>query len=84
MSDNGAKFAKNSVVDILIPEASSVDIEDTLGTSEAIRDLDDTTLVTSIAQRTLLFFGKELDLEHMNAMSYLSSGEMQMNSFPYM
>lgn len=57
MSIGSAEFAENSIVDVLIPEASSVGIEEALAASEAARDEDDSALITSVSQRTLLFFG---------------------------
>ena len=60
MSNSCSEFAKDSVLDFLIPEASEVDIEDALSSSEAAREIDDTALITSIPQRTLLFFGTHM------------------------
>ena len=59
MASSSSEFAKDSVLDFLIPEASEVDIEDALRSSEAAREIDDTALITSITQRTLLFFGTQ-------------------------
>ncbi|MCJ1475964.1 hypothetical protein MMC13_004628 [Lambiella insularis] len=60
MSNSNAEFAENSIVDVLIPEASSVDIEEALAASETARDEDDSALITSITQRNLLFFDETL------------------------
>ena len=57
MASSSSKFAEDSLLDFLIPEASGIDIEDALSSSEAAREVDDTALITSIAQRSLLFFG---------------------------
>ena len=57
MSRDSAEFAETSVVDVLIPEASSVDIEEALASSEVARYEDDSALITSVPQRSLLFFG---------------------------
>ncbi|MCJ1284750.1 hypothetical protein MMC26_004086 [Xylographa opegraphella] len=62
MSRNSSEFAETSVVDVLIPEASSVDIEEALASSETTRDEDDTALITSVPQRSLLFFDEKLSI----------------------
>jgi hypothetical protein len=53
MSD--AEFAKNSILEISVPQASDLDIEEIL---QAAEDEDASTLISSIPQRSLLFFGK--------------------------
>ena len=55
MSD--AEFAKNSVLDILIPETTDLDIEEALSSIDETRESDDTALISSIPQRSLLYFG---------------------------
>ncbi|MCJ1385036.1 hypothetical protein MMC17_008154 [Xylographa soralifera] len=62
MSRNSTEFAETSVVDVLIPEASSVDIEEALASSEAARYEDDSALITSVLQRSLLFFDEKLSI----------------------
>ena len=57
MSRDSAEFAATSAVDVLIPESSSVNIEEALASSEAARYEDDSALITSVQQRSLLFFG---------------------------
>jgi len=74
MSSSSAEFADSSVLDFLIPHASSVDIEDALGSSETARDVDDSALITSIPQRNLLFFGMISVLPLQDVMSYSSLG----------
>ncbi|MCJ1400170.1 hypothetical protein MMC11_003374 [Xylographa trunciseda] len=62
MSRDSAEFAQNSVVDVLIPEASSVDIEEALASSGTARYEDDSALITSLPQRSLLFFDEKLSI----------------------
>ncbi|MCJ1433996.1 hypothetical protein MMC27_003361 [Xylographa pallens] len=62
MSRDSAEFAETSVVDVLIPEASSVDIEEALASSVAARYEDDSALITSVPQRSLLFFDEQLSI----------------------
>ncbi len=56
MSD--VNFAQNSVLDILIPQKTDLDIEEALASAETVNDNDDDGLITSIPQRNLLYFGK--------------------------
>ena len=49
MADN--TFASNTVVELLIPQAADLDIEEILQTADV------ENLATSIKQRDLLFFG---------------------------
>lgn len=51
-------FVEKSIGDIIVPEASEVDLEVALGTSDANGEGEQRSLVPSIAQRQTLFFGK--------------------------
>ena len=61
MSVSSAEFAKGSTLDIIIPQASNVDIEEALSSSKSAGEPDDGALVTSILQRSLLFFGTKIN-----------------------
>ena len=52
-----AYFVRDSVLEILIPQASDQDIEDIL---QAAEDTDAKALVSSIPQREVLFFGRRI------------------------
>ena len=49
------KFVEESILDILIPEASQLDIEEALRSTDA--DVDHSALIPTIPQRKLLYFG---------------------------
>lgn len=68
MSSNDNEFAKSSVLDILIPESSNLDIEEALGSTESAREADDLALITTIPQRSLLFFGMS---QYLHAQNYI-------------
>lgn len=51
------KFVEQSIVDILIPQASDLDIEEALAAAYNEKDLD-APVLSSIPQRDVLFFGK--------------------------
>ena len=55
MSD--VDFVKSSTLEIVVPDASDLDIEETL---RIAADKDESTLISSISQRSLLFFGMAL------------------------
>jgi hypothetical protein len=67
----GDILAEHSLLDIFIPEASDLDIEEALGSSGSGRGDDDGPLIAAIPQRSLLFFGKPMAL-CWDAMSYSS------------
>lgn len=52
-----AHFVRDSVLEILIPQASDWNIEEILRAAE---DADATALVSSIPQRDVLFFGRRI------------------------
>lgn len=83
MSNIGAEFAENSVVDFLIPHASEVDIEEALGSSETAQDVDDSALITSIPQRNLLFFGMNSARPLQDCNVLLIARVLQMRRFQY-
>lgn len=66
MSNGDTLFVQGSVLDIFIPEASELDIQEALGASKTSRNIDDSALVTSIPQRNLLFFGMSVIRAHLN------------------
>jgi len=84
MSNSSAEFAENSVLDFLIPHASEVDIEEALGSSETAQDVDESALITSIPQRSLLFFGMNSARPLQNCNVLLISRLLQMRRFQYM
>ncbi len=53
-------FVETSVLDVLVPQASNVDIEELLGSAEEQGNggLDGCSLAASILQRDILYFGK--------------------------
>ena len=51
------EFVEQSIVDILIPQASDLDIEEALATAYSEKELD-APVLSSIPQRDVLFFGK--------------------------
>ena len=51
-------FIEKSICDIIVPEASEIDLEAALRTSDANEKGEQPSLVPSIAQRQTLFFGK--------------------------
>ena len=55
MSD--VDFVKSSTLEIVVPDSSDLDIEETL---RLAADEDESTLISSISQRSLLFFGMAL------------------------
>ncbi|MCJ1354311.1 MAG: hypothetical protein MMC33_004299 [Icmadophila ericetorum] len=55
------KFVEESIVDILIPEASDLDIEEALGIAYSERESDGPVL-SSIPQRDVLFFDERLSI----------------------
>jgi hypothetical protein len=57
MANAKTEFAESSIFDYLIPHASQIDVEEALSSSEITRDVEDSALITSIPQRTLLYFG---------------------------
>ena len=58
MSSSIQEITERSVLDIVIPEASELDIEDALRSSSTTNDDSNTaTIISSITQRQLLFFG---------------------------
>ena len=56
MTIDTADFVGNSIVDVLVPETSDIDIEEVLGSSTIEVD-ERSALITSIPQRSILFFG---------------------------
>ena len=64
------EFAEKSVLDILVPEASKLNIEEALNTAAESSEADDeSSLLSAIPQRGLLFFGMPLKVQLM-AFSY--------------
>lgn len=51
-------FLSNAILDTVVPQASSADIEEALSASSQVEDEGTTSLLPSIAERELLFFGK--------------------------
>ena len=56
MSGGTDRFVEESILDILIPEASELNIEEALRSANG--DIDQSALIPTIPQRKLLFFGK--------------------------
>ena len=54
MSDS--EFAKSSVIEFVVPETSDLDIEEIL--QDATEQDDASSLISTIPQRPLLYFGK--------------------------
>ena len=54
------KFVEESVLDIIIPEASQLDIEEALSSPDDAREADAASLIPLIRQRDVLFFGVSL------------------------
>ena len=67
------KFVEESIVDILIPEASDLDIEEALGIAYSERESDGPVL-SSIPQRDVLFFGKNAPSSAYGIISYSCIG----------
>ena len=76
------QFIAHSILDLIIPEASQLDIEEALSSASANADDDAPASLASIPQRKALYFGRSLS-HHARIMSYLSTGIEQMNNFPY-
>ena len=51
------RFVDESVLDIIIPEASQLDIEEALSSPDAANEADAASLIPLIRQRDVLFFG---------------------------
>ena len=53
-------FVDTSVLDILVPQVSDVDVEELLSSAgdQACEGLDGRSLAASISQRDILYFGK--------------------------
>ena len=63
-------FAEKSVLEILVPEGSKLDIETALNTAVGNLETDDeSTLISAIPQRSLLYFGM-LDMVFLATISY--------------
>lgn len=67
---------EDSILDILIPEASQLDIEEALSSTDTA---DESALIPTIPQRNLLFFGMTLIAGTLGTISYSFTGNMQMN-----
>ena len=54
------EFVNNSILDVLVPQASNIDVEELLSSAEdqAHEGLDGRSLAASIPQRDILYFGK--------------------------
>jgi hypothetical protein len=64
MSSSDIQFAKGSILDILVPEETDLNIEDALRSSGTVLEAEDVALITSVPQRSLLFFGMFPTLVH--------------------
>lgn len=53
-------ITKASALDILVPDASNLDIERILSSAEAERVLGHSNLVPAVVQRRVLFFGEPI------------------------
>lgn len=76
MSSGMEKFVEDSILDILIPEASQLDIEDALSSTDTA---DESALIPTIPQRNVLFFGTTLVNATLGTISYSFLGNTQMN-----
>ena len=77
-SISSADFAESSVIDVIIPDASEIDLEDALKSSEGENEGDEASLVPAIVQRHRLFLGR-LDGLQQYSSSVLLIADMQMN-----
>lgn len=55
-------FARKSVLDILVPEVTDLDIEEGLNSSDSVQNEEEAGLISSIRQRSVLFFDESLPL----------------------
>lgn len=53
-----ADFIENSILDTIVPHASEIDLEDALRSSDVDGQVEEASLVPSIAQRQTLLFGE--------------------------
>ena len=77
-------FTQASALDILVPDASSLDIEKALSSAEAERIVENSSLVPAVAQRHVLFFGEPILLERYSSLSYSFIDDLQMKSSRFM
>ena len=59
MSIATAEFAEESVLDILIPEATNIEVEEVLGSLSPRTDDARRSIIDSLPQRDILFFGTQ-------------------------
>ena len=78
MSNSTAAFAESSTLDVLVPEDSNFNIEEALNSADDTIESREFTLLPSVAQRNVLFFGEfELPLKVPSILLIL--GKSQMN-----
>ena len=82
--ESSLDFTKASALDILVTQASELDIEKALSSTEDDGQVGNSTLVPSIAQRRVLFFGEFILLDRYNAASYSFLDDLQMSSSQFM
>ena len=56
------RFVDESILDIIIPETSQLDIEEALSSPDDAREADAASLIPLIRQRDVLFFGMTFHL----------------------
>ena len=77
-SSLSGEFLETALLDTLVPLASSSDITEVLASSTQDEAGVDTSLLPSVEQRSLLFFGTYLQEHPLDTLSYLFPDE-QMN-----
>lgn len=78
--ESSIDFTKASALDVLVPDASNLDIEKVLSSAEAERLVEHPSLVPAVAQRRVLFFGESILPEIYNSVSYSFLDYLQMKS----
>ena len=56
------RFITYSILDLIIPEASNLDVEEALSSASTNTDGDALTGLAAIPQRKILFFGRALEI----------------------
>ena len=74
MPEPDVEFLKNSLLDVLVPQASDLNVADALASTRDEGRLEDTILISSIAQRSVLFFGQLISYSTYKSASYLFVG----------
>lgn len=61
--EGSSDFTKTAALDCLVPDASNLDIEKALSSTEAQTLVEHSSLVPAVAQRRVLFFGEPFYLK---------------------